>query len=73
MAQQPRSSSRTRQDGIVVWDQRGVVVRWADGEASRFSWETLRHVSGCDACLARTSPEEASTHHSPVSTLSLTL
>jgi DUF971 family protein len=37
-------------EGFVVWDQHGLVVRWADGASRRFSWEALRHLNGCPAC-----------------------
>ena len=37
-------------EGFVVWDQRGLVVRWSDGASRRFSWEALRHINGCPEC-----------------------
>ena len=33
------------QEGIVVWDQDGMVVAWPDGLARRFSWDLLRQLS----------------------------
>jgi len=33
-------------EGFVVWDQRGLVVRWSDGASRRFSWDALRHING---------------------------
>lgn len=48
-AKKPVSSKRER-EGIVVWDQQGLVVVWPDGHSSRFSWETLQHLSLCTMC-----------------------
>jgi hypothetical protein len=59
MTQQALGPNAAVHEGLVVWDQRGVVVRWPNGEASHFSWETLRQLSRCDACLQRLSPGEA--------------
>jgi DUF971 family protein len=39
-----------RRDGVVVWDQRGLVVVWPDGYSGSFSWEMLRHISACTEC-----------------------
>jgi DUF971 family protein len=33
------------QEGIVVWDQQGMVIAWPDGLARRFSWDLLRQLS----------------------------
>ena len=33
------------QEGIVVWDQEGMVIAWPDGLARRFSWDLLRQLS----------------------------
>lgn len=33
------------QEGIVVWDQKGLVIAWPDGLARRFSWDLLRQLS----------------------------
>ncbi|MGE0679585.1 MAG: gamma-butyrobetaine hydroxylase-like domain-containing protein [Candidatus Binatia bacterium] len=41
------------QEGIVVWDQKGVVVLWPDGHCSRFSWATLRQTCQCSECQKR--------------------
>jgi len=38
------------QEGLVVWDQRGLVVVWPDRHSSRFSWEALRHICLCAEC-----------------------
>lgn len=46
-----KTVAKTRErEGIVVWDQRGLVVVWPDGQSSRFSWETLQHLSLCTSC-----------------------
>jgi DUF971 family protein len=37
-------------DGLVVWDQQGLVVVWPDQHRSRFSWEALRHLCLCAEC-----------------------
>lgn len=39
-----RTKSHT-QEGIVVWDQQGMVIAWPDGLARRFSWDLLRQLS----------------------------
>ena len=50
----------TQQQGFIVWDQQGIVVRWADGSSHRFSWETLHHISLCEAC------HKQSRQHAPI-------
>jgi DUF971 family protein len=40
-------------EGIVVWDQRGLVVVWPDGKSNRFSWDTLHQISVCQDCQAQ--------------------
>jgi len=39
-----------QQEGMLMSDQQGVVIAWRDGQARRFSWETLRHLSTCEEC-----------------------
>ncbi len=39
-----------QQEGMLVSDQQGVVIAWRDGQARRFSWELLRHLSFCEDC-----------------------
>jgi hypothetical protein len=73
MAQQAMFPGTALQEGIVVWDQRGVVVRWANGESSRFSWETLRQVSRCDACREQRRPDKAVVQRPIPSAISPTL
>jgi hypothetical protein len=43
-------SSKRAREGLVVWDQQGLVVVWPDGQSRRFSWETLQHLSLCPTC-----------------------
>lgn len=44
---------KANQDGIIVWDQTGVVIRWQDGHCSRFSWQALRGSCACVDCQPR--------------------
>jgi len=37
-------------DGLVAWDQQGLVVVWPDKHRSRFSWEALRSICLCAEC-----------------------
>jgi DUF971 family protein len=37
-------------EGIVAWDQKGLVVLWPDGHRSRFSWLALRQACQCLEC-----------------------
>jgi hypothetical protein len=37
-------------EGLVVWDQKGLVVLWPDRHCSRFSWDALRQACLCDRC-----------------------
>jgi DUF971 family protein len=45
-------------DGVVVWDQKGIVVVWSDGHRSRFSWEALRRVCPCAECWEQAARQE---------------
>jgi DUF971 family protein len=47
-------------EGIVVWDQKGLVVRWPDGHCSRFLWEVLRQVCLCAECRTSRTEQTAS-------------
>jgi len=64
MEKQQVPQQDSKHEGFVVWDQRGLVVRWADGASRRFSWEALRHLNGCPECQHQpfaaqsTSPQE---------------
>jgi DUF971 family protein len=35
---------------IFVWDCKGVVIIWADGHRSRFTWSALRVECPCAEC-----------------------
>jgi DUF971 family protein len=48
-ASREHSASRA-QEGIVVWDQQGVVVVWPDGHSTRLSWATIRQACQCAEC-----------------------
>jgi hypothetical protein len=45
-------------EGIMVWDQKGLVVRWPDGHCSRFLWATLRHHCLCPECRKQRDGQE---------------
>lgn len=45
-----RSQSKANQDGIIVWDQNGIVIMWQDGHRSRFFWQDLRSNCACRDC-----------------------
>ncbi len=49
------------QEGIVVWDQQGLVVVWPDGHSTRLSWATIRHACQCAECR-----EQREHHTQPV-------
>lgn len=38
------------QEGIIVWDHKGVVIMWPEGHSSRFPWSTLRGLCTCTEC-----------------------
>ena len=40
----------TGQEGIIVWDHKGVVILWPEGHSSRFAWSTLRDLCICEDC-----------------------
>ena len=44
---------KTVPEGLVVWDQKGVVIVWPDGHRSRLPWATLRAACPCWECGAR--------------------
>ena len=67
MVEHSQSHELSRQDqqvnereGLVVWDQKGLVVLWPDGHCCRFSWELLRQFCQCAECLKKReqSPEQ---------------
>lgn len=47
------SRVESNQDGMVVWDQKGLVVMWPDGHRSRLSWAALRAACQCAECRER--------------------
>ena len=48
----------TQQEGLVAWDQKGLVVRWPDGHCSRFLWAMLRHSCLCPKCRKQRQAED---------------
>lgn len=47
-------NGQSREDeGIVVWDQKGIVVVWPDGHRTRLPWEAIRQACQCAECHAR--------------------
>lgn len=44
---------KANHDGIIVWDQKGVVIMWQDGHRSRFSWQALRGNCTCTECQSQ--------------------
>jgi DUF971 family protein len=73
MKQQATRQRDREQQGFVVWDQQGLVVRWPDGYSSRLSWETLRHVSLCEACHEQSHQPSSAAHQSGSAILSPTV
>jgi DUF971 family protein len=65
MQEQTIPPSKKERDGVVVWDQHGLVVLWPDGYSSRFSWDTLRHLSLCRDCQTQTGQEDTASKHFP--------
>jgi len=49
----------TKQEGIVVWDQHGLIVVWPDGHCSRFAWTALRQGCPCSECHPSQTQDEA--------------
>jgi hypothetical protein len=46
-------------EGIVVWDQKGLVVLWPDGHCSRFPWDALRQACPCAECRGQREQQSA--------------
>ncbi|MBI3801769.1 MAG: DUF971 domain-containing protein [Deltaproteobacteria bacterium] len=40
-------------EGLVIWDQKGVVIVWPDGHRSRLPWASLRDACPCAECRKR--------------------
>jgi DUF971 family protein len=54
-----RASSKEH-EGIIVWDQNGVVVVWPDGHRSRLLWTSLRNACECAECRQQRETTDAS-------------
>ncbi len=59
----PQQTQGAEREGMVVWDQKGVVVLWPDGHCSRFPWAALRQACPCAEC--RKQWEEKESTHEP--------
>jgi DUF971 family protein len=55
-------------EGIVVWDQKGLVVLWPDGHCSRFPWDALRRACPCAECRAQREEQQTAPKRPPVRT-----
>ena len=58
-----QDENRQEREGIVVWDQKGVVVLWPDGHCCRFSWAMLRQACQCAECQTRREKELPRNEH----------
>lgn len=65
MAERKTPTNTKDREGIVVWDQRGVVVVWPDGHSSRFSWEILQHLSLCTDCYDQSAQQNIESSRIP--------
>ena len=63
MTEQTTPQKGKEQEGLVVWDQRGLVVVWSDEHRSRFSWEALRHNCLCAECREQHTEREIVPQH----------
>jgi len=50
-------------DGLVVWDQQGLVVVWPDQHRCRFSWQALRRICLCPECRERHAGQQSVAQH----------
>lgn len=53
-----QSKKEPAREGLVVWDQKGLVVLWPDGHCSRFPWTALRQACLCPECRKQREEEE---------------
>ena len=58
VANKKKEKEEREPDGVVVWDQKGIVVVWADDHRSRFSWDVLRHNCPCSDCREQAAKHE---------------
>ncbi len=63
MTEKITPQKKKEQDGLVVWDQQGLVVVWPDKHRSRFSWEALRHGCLCAECREQHLGQETIPQH----------
>ncbi len=54
----PQNAKGSEHEGMVVWDQKGLVVLWPDGHCSRFSWVALRQACLCAECRKQREEKE---------------
>ncbi|HEV8716498.1 MAG TPA: gamma-butyrobetaine hydroxylase-like domain-containing protein [Candidatus Binatia bacterium] len=55
----PQSIKGSEPEGMVVWDQKGLVVLWPDGHCSRFPWAALRQACLCAECRKQREEQKA--------------
>jgi DUF971 family protein len=55
----PQNTKGSEQEGLVVWDQKGLVVLWPDGHCSRFPWAALRQACLCAECRKHREEKES--------------
>ena len=55
----PQNGKESEHEGMVVWDQKGLVVLWPDGHCSRFPWAALRQACLCAECRKQREEKES--------------
>ena len=58
MLETNKQTKQQTQEGIVVWDQEGLVIAWPDGLARRFSWDRLRQLSIIEKMSGQSAQQE---------------